>query len=99
MTDHLANESSHLTFLRSLKEPFVVEVAKEDVSLIGKSIGELIGLPNQNVRFCKKNVIFVSKLRENLLSEKKLSQVRIDVLFTSQGGAKHAEFKLSGEIT
>ncbi|XP_062556877.1 uncharacterized protein LOC134221706 [Armigeres subalbatus] len=79
--------------VRKLKQPFVVDVANDGVSLIGEYRRRREGTTKEGVRFEMKNVVFLPDLRGNLLSVKKLSKAGIDVLFTRQSGTEKAVMK------
>lgn len=97
-SDHLVNSLECMQSVRKLKEPFVIDVAKDGVSIVGKYEGEVLGFSKEGVRFELKNVIFVPELRGNLLSVKKMSQGGIDVMFTTRGGKHQAVMKKKNAI-
>nr|XP_029717511.1 uncharacterized protein LOC115260614 [Aedes albopictus] len=81
-----------------LKEPFVVDVAKDGVTLVGEYEGVVRGITKQGVRFEMQHVVCLPELRSNLLSVKKLSKAGIDVLFTRQNGTEKAVMKHDGDV-
>ena len=97
-SDHLVNNLACLKAVRKLKQPFVVDVAKDDVSLTGFYEGMVEGVTMAGVPVEMKNVVFLPELRGNLLSVKKLSEAGVDVLFTGCRGQEKAVLKFNDAV-
>ena len=95
-SDHLVNNLACLKAVQKLKQPFVVDAAKDGVSLTGSYEGVLEGVTMAGVPVKMRNVVFLPELRGNLLSVKKLSKAGVDVLFTGNRGQEKAVMKLNG---
>lgn len=97
-SDHLINNRKYLKNIRKLNEPFVVDVAKDGVTLVGEYEGSVTGKTKEGITVEIKNVIYLPDLRSNLLSVKKMSEAGIDVLFTRENGCEKAIMKHMKEV-
>lgn len=86
-----------MQYARKLEDPFIVDVAKDGVSLEGKIEGQITGVTKQGTQFEMKSVVYLPELRGNLLSVKRLSKAGIDVLFTNDGREK-AVLMIKGSV-
>ena len=81
-SDHLANQHWYFEELKEIKNPVVINVAKDDQYLIAKQKGTIVGTTNIGVEVKIKDVLYVPELRENLLSVPKLTNAEINVQFS-----------------
>ena len=90
-----------LKVVRNLKEPFVADVAKKDflLAVYLRIYEEMVeGVTMARVPVEMKNVVFLPELRTNLLSVEKLSEARVDVLFTGSRGQEKAVLKFNDAV-
>lgn len=80
-SDHLTNDKKHLLDLVELKTNILINVAKEDQSLIAKYAGKIIGTSDKGVDLNMKDVLYCPELRDNLLSVRKLTSAGVEVKF------------------
>ena len=97
-SDHFINNIKYLQNIRKLKEPFIVDVAKDGVTLVGEYEGTVRGKTKEGVILEMKNVIYLPELRSNLVSVKKMTHAGIDVLFTREDGFEKALMKLEKDV-
>lgn len=83
-SDHLVNVKHCFADLTKLKHPVVINVAKDDQSLISRHSGTINGVNKEGNYISLKNVLFVPDLRANLLSVKKMAKADLDVTFTKK---------------
>lgn len=73
-SDHLVNVKHCFADLTKLKQPVVINVAKDDQSLISWHRGTIKGVNKEGNTVSLKDVLFVPNLRANLLSVKKMAK-------------------------
>lgn len=93
-TDHMVNEKSYFTDIIMLTKPIKIAVAKNEDFLLAIGIGNInvisyVGKRKYNCTI--KNVLYVPKLRKNLLSVKRLEISNMQVNF------ENAQVKLKDE--
>lgn len=93
-SDHLVNDRRVFAHFRKLKQPVVINVAKEGATLKARHAGEIRGDSNRRRKLHMKDVLFVPELRDNLMSVQKLTKAGIDVVFSKSV----AILKFGGEV-
>lgn len=80
-SDHLANESWYISNLNKLDNPVEINIAKDNVSELAKSCGDINCTTECGYEIQMKNVLFAPDLRENLMSVRKLTKAGAEVKF------------------
>lgn len=80
-SDHLVNEKWCFYEYKQLQSPIVINVAKDNASLVADYSGKINGFSNKGVELFMKDVLYVPDLRDHLLSVRKLTCAGIDVKF------------------
>jgi len=81
-TDHLINDKSLLSRSKHLLNNILIGVAKSNLNMCATHIGEIDCSFNSNSNICKftnKDVLFVPKLRRNLLSAGKIEKAGMEI--------------------
>lgn len=83
-TDHLVNCKDYFNDCIMLKNPIKIAVAKDGDYMEAVGIGNILAISkvgNKTIKCTIKNVLYVPKLRRNLLSVKQLESANLKVIF------------------
>ena len=80
-SDHMAKEDWYFSKLQDLPTVVQINIAKDDQSIAAERSGNIKGWTNQGINVNIKNVLLVPKLRDNLLSVRKLTYEGIQMKF------------------
>lgn len=84
-SDHLVKDKWCFANTEKLENPILIDVAKDDQTLQTTIKGEIHGTSNEGIYLHIQDILYVPRLRDNLLSVKKLVQKGMEVKFKKEG--------------
>ena len=80
-TDHIINNKNLLTIVNKLNEHVVLNVSKNNTTIMAYESGMIKAISNKNVPININNILYVQDSKHNLLSIKQLTKSNIKIIF------------------